>query len=98
MSSDVLSDLQCALAVQGGVTLAGYLAGITGILGSGGTPVIASFVSQIALPALLVQSMATADLSSIRPCFLLSMLASKGSLLVLGCIVGSSFLTGSRSE
>ena len=89
-----LSDLLCALTTQGGVTFLGYLAGATGIIGEGRS--ISLFVSRVALPCLLMQSLANASFESLNVCFLLIMLLSKGLTLVVGGLLGSRLLSGSR--
>lgn len=84
----------CALTTQGGITLFGYFAGSIRLVGDGRS--ISLFVSRVALPCLLMRSLAVAKLDDLNYCFLFAMLLSKFLTLVLGGAIGSRLLSGPR--
>ena len=82
-----LSGLIDALAVQGSITLLGYVAGTSGLVTHSRS--LGEFVTTVAYPCLLARSMAKADLSTIDLTFMFGMTLSKGLILTLATLIYS---------
>lgn len=89
-----LGGLFDVLAVQGGVTMLGYVCAATGVVTEGRS--LSQFVSCVALPCLLLKSMATVDLSQVNLNFVASMAATKLVVMFAGWIFGAGLFTGGR--
>ena len=92
--SGSISGLLDALGTQGGITVLGYVSSVTGVVTEGRS--LSQFVSCVALPCLLLKSMASVDLTTVNLKFVAAMTLTKIIVAAIGCALGSRLLPGSR--